>query len=80
MAGAAMLPIFLAGLQAIPEEVNEAAAVEGTSRLGTLLRVIVTAAAPGIAVAAVLVLPVLCVVAVLQRYLRPGALAGAVKG
>ena len=32
------------------------------------------------AVAAVLILPILLVVYVLQRYLRPGALAGAVKG
>jgi ABC-type glycerol-3-phosphate transport system permease component len=32
------------------------------------------------AVAIVLVLPILGVVAVLQRHLRPGALAGAIRG
>jgi trehalose transport system permease protein len=32
------------------------------------------------AVASVLVVPILLVVAVLQRFLRPGALAGAIKG
>jgi trehalose transport system permease protein len=32
------------------------------------------------AVASVLIVPILLVVAVLQRFLRPGALAGAIKG
>lgn len=109
----------------IPRELEEAAAMDGASRLGTLLRVILPAARSGIAVAAlfvwlyswneflyarllttsqntlplqvfqaidrgtkqqmaavaaVLLVPILCVVAVLQRYLRPGTLTGAVKG
>jgi trehalose transport system permease protein len=109
----------------IPRELEEAAAMDGASRLGTLLRVIIPAATPGLAVAAlfvwlyswneflyarllttsqntlplqvfqaidrgtkqqmaavaaVLLFPVLCVVAVLQRYLQPGTLTGAVKG
>jgi trehalose transport system permease protein len=109
----------------IPPDLEEAAAVDGATRLGTLTRVVFPAALPGIAVAAlfvwlyswneflyarlltttehtlplqvfqaidrgarqqmaavaaVLVLPILPVVAVLQRYLRPGALAGAVTG
>lgn len=109
----------------IPRDLEEAAAIDGSSRVGTLLRVIFPAAVPGIAVAAlfvwlyswneflyarllttsqntlplqvfqaidrgsrqqmaavagVLVLPILCLVAFLQRYLRPGALAGALKG
>jgi trehalose transport system permease protein len=117
--------ILVGTFEDIPRELEEAAAIDGTSRLGTLLRVIVPAATPGIAVAAlfvwlyswneflyarllttsqntlplqvfqaidrgtkqqmaavaaVLLLPILCVVSVLQRYLRPGALAGAVKG
>jgi len=117
---------ILAGTFAgIPRDLDEAAAIDGASRLGTLVRVVFPAAAPGIAVAAlfvwlyswneflyarllttsqntlplqvfqavdrgarqqvaavatVLVLPILPVVAGLQRYLRPGALAGAVKG
>jgi len=109
----------------IPRELEEAAAMDGASRLGTLLRVIIPAATPGLAVAAlfvwlyswneflyarllttsqntlplqvfqaidrgtkqqmatvaaVLLFPVLCVVSVLQRYLQPGTLTGAVKG
>jgi trehalose transport system permease protein len=117
--------ILVGTFEGIPREVEEAAAVDGASRLGTLLRVIFPAAAPGIAVAAlfvwlyswneflyarllstsqytlplqvfqavdrgtkqqmaavasVLIVPILLVVAVLQRFLRPGALAGAIKG
>jgi trehalose transport system permease protein len=117
--------ILVGTFEGIPRDLEEAAAIDGTSRLGTLVRVIIPAAAPGIAVAAlfvwlyswneflyarllttsqntlplqvfqaidrgtrqqmaavaaVLIVPILCVVSVLQRYLRPGALAGAVKG
>jgi trehalose transport system permease protein len=117
--------ILVGTFEGIPREVEEAAAVDGASRVGTLLRVVFPAAAPGIAVAAlfvwlyswneflyarllstsqytlplqvfqavdrgtkqqmaavasVLVVPILLVVAVLQRFLRPGALAGAIKG
>lgn len=117
--------ILVGTFEDIPWDLEEAAAIDGSSRLGTLLRVVFPAAAPGIAVAAlfvwlyswneflyarllttsqntlplqvfqaidrgtkqqmaavasVLVLPILCVVFFLQRYLRPGALAGAVKG
>lgn len=117
--------ILVGTFEDIPWDLEEAAAIDGSSRLGTLLRVIFPAATPGIAVAAlfvwlyswneflyarllttsqntlplqvfqaidrgskqqmaavgsVLVLPILCVVYFLQRYLRPGALAGAVKG
>jgi trehalose transport system permease protein len=117
--------ILVGTFESIPPDLEEAAAVDGASRLGTLLRVVGPAAAPGIAVAAlfvwlyswneflyarllttsqntlplqvfqavdrgtkqqmaavasVLVVPILLVVSVLQRYLRPGALAGAVKG
>ncbi len=109
----------------IPRDLEEAAAIDGSSRLGTLLRVIFPAAAPGLAVAAlfvwlyswneflyarllttsqntlplqvfqaidrgtrqqmaavaaVLIVPILAVVVVLQRFLRPDTLAGAVKG
>jgi trehalose transport system permease protein len=117
--------ILVGTFEGIPREVEEAAAVDGASRVGTLVRVVFPAAAPGIAVAAlfvwlyswneflyarllstsqytlplqvfqavdrgtkqqmaavasVLVVPILLVVAVLQRFLRPGALAGAIKG
>ncbi len=117
--------ILVSAFADIPRDLEEAAAIDGTSRLGTLLRVILPAAAPAIAVAAlfvwlyswneflyarllttsqntlplqvfqaidrgtrqqmaavasVLLLPILAVVAVLQRYLRPDTLAGAVKG
>jgi trehalose transport system permease protein len=117
--------ILVGTFEGIPREVEEAAAVDGASRVGTLIRVVFPAAAPGIAVAAlfvwlyswneflyarllstsqytlplqvfqavdrgtkqqmaavasVLVVPILLVVAVLQRFLRPGALAGAIKG
>jgi trehalose transport system permease protein len=117
--------ILVATFQGIPEELEEAAAVDGATRAGTLVRVIFPAAAPGVAVAAlfvwlyswneflyarllttseltlplqvfqaidrgarqqmaavaaVLVLPVLGAIAVVQRYIRPGALTGALKG
>lgn len=117
--------ILVSTFEGIPRDLEEAAAVDGASRVGTLARVVFPAAAPGIAVAAlfvwlyswneflyarllstsqntlplqvfqavdrgtrqqmaavasVLVVPILVVVCVLQRYLRPGALAGAIKG
>jgi trehalose transport system permease protein len=117
--------ILVGTFEGVPRDLEEAAAIDGTSRLGTLARVVAPAAGPGIAVAAlfvwlyswneflyarllttsqntlplqvfqaidrgsrqqmaavaaVLVLPILLVVYLLQRYLRPGALAGAVKG
>jgi trehalose transport system permease protein len=117
--------ILVGTFEGIPRDLEEAAAVDGASRVGTLARVVFPAATPGIAVAAlfvwlyswneflyarllstsqntlplqvfqavdrgtkqqmaavasVLIVPILLVVAVLQRYLRPGALAGALKG
>ena len=116
--------ILVGTFEALPRDLEQAAAVDGASRLQTLARIIVPAAAPGIAVAAlfvwlyswneflyarllttsqntlplqvfqavdrgakqqmaavaaVLVLPILPVVYVLQRHLRSGALAGAIK-
>lgn len=117
--------ILVGTFEGIPRDLEEAAAVDGASRLATLGRVIFPAAVPGVAVAAlfvwlyswneflyarllttsqntlplqvfqaidrgakqqmaavaaVLVLPVGAAVFALQRYLRPGALAGALKG
>ena len=117
--------ILVGTFEGVPRDLEEAAAVDGASRIGTLARVVFPAAAPGIAVAAlfvwlyswneflyarllstsqntlplqvfqavdrgtkqqmaavasVLIVPILLVVAALQRYLRPGALAGALKG
>jgi trehalose transport system permease protein len=117
--------ILVGTFEGIPRDLEEAAAVDGASRVGTLARVVFPAATPGIAVAAlfvwlyswneflyarllstsqntlplqvfqavdrgtkqqmaavasVLIVPILLAVAVLQRYLRPGALAGALKG
>jgi trehalose transport system permease protein len=117
--------ILVGTFEGIPRDLEEAAAVDGASRPRTLLRVILPAATPGLAVAAlfvwlyswnefpyarllttsqntlplqvfqaidrgtrqqmaavaaVLVVPIVPVVFVLQRYLRPGALAGAIKG
>ena len=117
--------ILVGTFEGIPRDLEEAAAVDGASRVGTLARVVFPAATPGIAVAAlfvwlyswneflyarllstsqntlplqvfqavdrgtkqqmaavasVLIVPILLVVSVLQRYLRPGALAGALKG
>jgi trehalose transport system permease protein len=117
--------ILVGTFETIPRDLEEAAAIDGASKLKTLMRVVFPLAAPGIAVAslfvwlyswnefvyarllttnqntlplqvfqaidrgskqtmatvaAVLTLPILLVVYFLQRYLRPGALAGAVKG
>lgn len=117
--------ILVGTFEGVPRDLEEAAAIDGTSRLGTLVRVVFPVAAPGLAVAAlfvwlyswneflyarllttsqntlplqvfqaidrgsrqqmaavaaVLLLPILGVVYFLQRYLRPGALAGALKG
>lgn len=117
--------ILVGTFETVPVDLEEAAQIDGASRLGTLIRVVFPIAAGGIAVAslfvwlyswneflyarllttnqntlplqvfqaidrgsvqqmatvaAVLTLPILLVVYFLQRYLRPGALAGAVKG
>lgn len=117
--------ILVGTFEGIPRDLEEAASLDGASRLRTLTRIVFPIAAPGIAVAAlfvwlyswneflyarllttsantlplqvfqaidrgskqqmatvaaVLVVPILLVVYVLQRYLRPGALSGAVKG
>lgn len=117
--------ILVGTFETVPVDLEEAAQIDGATRMGTLLRVVFPVAAPGIAVAslfvwlyswneflyarllttnqntlplqvfqaidrgsvqtmatvaAVLTLPILVVVYFLQRYLRPGALAGAVKG
>ncbi|MDP8956377.1 MAG: carbohydrate ABC transporter permease [Actinomycetota bacterium] len=117
--------ILVGTFETIPRDIEEAAQIDGASRLGTLIRVVFPLAAPGIAVAslfvwlyswneflyarllttnqntlplqvftaidrgvtqemaavaAILTLPILLVVYFLQRYLRPGALSGAVKG
>ncbi len=117
--------ILVGTFEGIPKDLEEAASIDGASRLGTLRRVVAPLAAPGIAaaslfvwlyswneflyarllttsqntlplqvftaidrgsiqematVAAVLTLPILLVVVFLQRYFRPGALTGAVKG
>jgi trehalose transport system permease protein len=117
--------ILVGTFETIPIDLEEAAQIDGASRLGTLIRVVFPVAAGGIAVAslfvwlyswneflyarllttnqltlplkvfqaidrgtsqematiaAILTLPILLVVYFLQRYLRPGALTGAVKG
>lgn len=117
--------ILVGTFETVPIDLEEAAQLDGASRMGTLLRVVFPIAAGGIAVAslfvwlyswneflyarllttnqntlplqvfqaidrgstqqmatvaAVLTLPILLVVYFLQRYLRPGALTGAVKG
>ena len=117
--------ILVGTFETVPRDLEEAAHIDGASKLGTLIRVVFPLAAPGIAVAslfvwlyswneflyarllttnqntlplqvfqaidrgtlqqmatvaAVLTLPILLVVYFLQRYLRPGALTGAVKG
>jgi trehalose transport system permease protein len=117
--------ILVGTFETVPRDLEEAAHIDGASRMATLLRVVFPVAAPGIAVAAlfvwlyswneflyarllttnqntlplqvfqaidrgslqqmatvaaVLTLPILLVVYFLQRYLRPGALTGAVKG
>lgn len=117
--------ILVGTFETIPIDLEEAAQIDGASRLGTLVRVVFPVAAGGIAVAslfvwlyswneflyarllttnqltlplkvfqaidrgtkqgmatvaAILTLPILLIVYFLQRYLRPGALTGAVKG
>lgn len=117
--------ILVGTFETVPRELEEAAFVDGASKLKTLLRVVMPIAAAGIAVAAlfvwlyswneflyarlltttentlplqvftaidrgtrqqmatfaaVLTLPILLIVYFLQRYLKPGALSGAVKG
>jgi trehalose transport system permease protein len=117
--------ILVGTFEAVPRDVEEAASIDGASRLLILTRIVVPIAVPGIAVAAlfvwlyswneflyarllttsantlplqvfqaidrgsrqqmatvaaVLIVPIVVVVYFLQRHLRPGALAGAVKG
>jgi trehalose transport system permease protein len=117
--------ILVGTFETIPRDLEEAAFVDGASKLTTLVRVVMPLAAAGIAVAAlfvwlyswneflyarllttsentlplqvftaidrgtrqqmatfaaVLTVPILFVVYFLQRYLKPGALSGAVKG
>ncbi len=117
--------ILVGTFETIPIDLEEAAQIDGASRLGTLIRVVFPIAAGGIAVAslfvwlyswneflyarllttnqltlplkvfqaidrgstqematvaAILTLPIILIVYFLQRYLRPGALTGAVKG
>jgi trehalose transport system permease protein len=117
--------ILVGTFETVPRDLEEAAAIDGASRLKALVRVVFPLAMPGIAVAslfvwlyswneflyarlltttqntlplqvfqaidrggkqqmatvaAVLTLPILFIVYFLQRYLRPGALTGAVKG
>ena len=117
--------ILVGTFETVPRDLEEAAEIDGASRMRTLIRVVFPLAAPGIAVAslfvwlyswneflyarllttnqntlplqvfqaidrgtvqqmatvaAVLTLPILLVLYFLQRYLRPGALTGAVKG
>ena len=117
--------ILVGTFETIPIDLEEAAQIDGASRMGTLFRVVFPLAAGGIAVAslfvwlyswneflyarllttnqltlplkvfqaidrgsvqdmatvaAILTLPILVIVYFLQRYLRPGALTGAVKG
>lgn len=117
--------ILVGTFETVPRELEEAAFVDGASKMTTLLRVVMPIAAGGIAVAAlfvwlyswneflyarlltttentlplqvftaidrgtkqqmatfaaVLTVPILLIVYFLQRYLKPGALSGAVKG
>jgi trehalose transport system permease protein len=117
--------ILVGTFETIPIDLEEAAQIDGASRMGTLVRVVFPVAAGGIAVAslfvwlyswneflyarllttnqltlplkvfqaidrgssqematvaAILTLPIVLIVYFLQRYLRPGALTGAVKG
>jgi trehalose transport system permease protein len=117
--------ILVGAFGEIPKDLEEAASIDGASKVTTLARVVFPLAAPGIAaaslfvwlyswneflyarlltttqntlplqvftaidrgttqqmatVAGVLILPILAVVVLLQRYLRPRALTGAVKG
>jgi trehalose transport system permease protein len=117
--------ILVGTFETVPRDLEEAAAIDGASRMGALIRVVFPLALPGIAVAslfvwlyswneflyarllttnentlplqvfqaidrgskqqmatvaAVLTLPILLVVYFVQKHLKPGALAGAVKG
>jgi trehalose transport system permease protein len=117
--------LLVGAFEAIPGDVEAAAAIDGASRLATLRRVVLPMTAPALAVAALfawlyswneflyarllttsqntlplqvfqaidrgtrqqmaavavaLVLPILAIIAVLQRHLRTGALAGAIRG
>jgi trehalose transport system permease protein len=117
--------ILVGTFETIPIDLEEAAQIDGASKVGTLMRVVFPIAAGGIAVAslfvwlyswneflyarllttnqltlplkvfeainrgttqelstvaAILTLPIVLIVYFLQRYLRPGALTGAVKG
>jgi trehalose transport system permease protein len=117
--------ILVGTFETVPIDLEEAAQIDGASKMGTLFRVVFPVAAGGIAVAslfvwlyswneflyarllttnqltlplrvfqaidrgskqdaatvaAILTLPILLIVYFLQRYLRPGALTGAVKG
>jgi len=117
--------ILVGTFETIPVDLEEAAQIDGASKMGTLVRVVFPIAAGGIAVAslfvwlyswneflyarllttnqltlplkvfqaidrgstqematvaAILTLPIVLIVYFLQRYLRPGALSGAVKG
>lgn len=117
--------ILVGTFEVIPRELEEASAVDGSGRIGTLMRVVLPLAAPGIAVAAIfawldswndllyaiylfltertlplityyyanrgtvtdvatfsiiLTIPVLLLTLFLQRWIRSGYLAGAVKG
>ncbi len=117
--------ILVGTFDTIPTELEEAASVDGASRVGTILRVVIPLAAPGIAVATIfswlaswdevtyaiyltlfnrtlplevvnivgrspppviatyatlITIPVVIVTFFLQRWLRAGYLAGAIKG
>jgi trehalose transport system permease protein len=117
--------ILVGTFDTIPRELEEAASVDGASRIGTILRVVIPLAAPGIAVATIfswlaswdevtyaiyltlfnrtlpleivnivgrspppviatyatlVTIPVIFVTYFLQRWLRAGYLAGAIKG
>lgn len=117
--------ILVGTFDTIPREIEEAASVDGASRIGTILRVIIPLAAPGIAVATIfswlaswdevtyaiyltlfnrtlpleivnivgrspppviatyatlVTIPVVIVTYFLQRWLKAGYLAGAIKG
>jgi trehalose transport system permease protein len=117
--------ILVGTFDTIPREMEEAASVDGASRIGTVMRVVIPLAAPGIAVATIfswlaswdevtyaiyltlfnrtlpleivnivgrspppviatyatlVTIPVLFVTYFLQRWLKAGYLAGAIKG
>ncbi len=65
----------------IPKELEDAASVDGTGRIGALFRVVMPLSAPGLAAASVIaVIPVLIVFLFIQRFLIQGLSAGALKG